>query len=528
MKLVAIASVRNELDIIEAFVSHHAQHFDKLIVLDDGSSDGTYQILLQLQLVYPDLVVLHQSTIGYIQNRYMTLLLRMAVDKFGADWIVPLDADEFIEPADGLMLIQVLAGRQPAVYGLRWNNFVWSADLEQSDERNPVLRQRFCLPTRSDQIKLLLHAQFVSATTKLSPGNHWLVDDDQPLRTQPLDCVRLCHYPIRSVAQYAGKITIGYLHYLATPDRNPANGSQYIKPFQELAEFGLQGISKRMKQDSLYYSANESKTTRANAQTIEAPLNYLGGPLTIRQGEGHLTIRQGEGHPTIRQGEGSFISNVVQMVANEFAVKAKDFDRASTQNAFLQSRLSELESDLLNAQNKAAELELLNSQRKAAEQATQQTQRCLELEVELLSTLEQWAEKSRRLSELEPELLNLQKKAAEQTAHQAQRHLELQVELLNLHEQTAEKTKRLSQLELDLLNSQKTAAEQVAEQARRSLELEVALLRSRQETAERAQQLSELELEVARHARQLQSRRFGFLTRVHSALIPAKILRPRG
>ena len=49
MKLVAIARVKNELDIIEAFVRHHVQHFDKLIVLDDGSSDGTYEVLHQLQ-----------------------------------------------------------------------------------------------------------------------------------------------------------------------------------------------------------------------------------------------------------------------------------------------------------------------------------------------------------------------------------------------------------------------------------------------------------------------------------------------
>jgi glycosyltransferase involved in cell wall biosynthesis len=128
MKLVAIARVKDELDIIEAFVRHHAQHFDKLIVLDDGSSDGTYQVLQQLRSVYRDLVVLRQPTIGYMQAEYMTLLLRMAVDKFGADWVAPLDADEFIEPADGLLLRQVLVGCQPAVYRLRWSNFVWSPD----------------------------------------------------------------------------------------------------------------------------------------------------------------------------------------------------------------------------------------------------------------------------------------------------------------------------------------------------------------------------------------------------------------
>jgi glycosyltransferase involved in cell wall biosynthesis len=494
MKLIATTRVKNELEIIEAFVRHHAQHFDKLIVLDDGSSDGTYQILHQLQSVYSDLVVLHQPTIGYMQNRHMTLLLRMAVDKFGADWIAPLDADEFIEPAEGLMLTQVLAGRQPAVYSLGWSNFVWSADLEKSDQRNPVLRQRFCLPTRSDHTKLLVHAEFVSATAELTLGNHLLVDNGRPLRTQPLDCVRLCHYPIRSIAQYASKISIGYLQHMATPDRSPGDLFHYTKPFQELVELGLHRISERMKQDSLCYAVKEAEKARAAGLTIEAPLNYLGGPLTMGQGEGSFT---------------SNLLRYAEMVATEFAnvKKREEFYRASTQNAS-RSRLSELGLEQLNAQNEAAELELLNSQKKAAEQAAQETERCLELELELLNTLEQEAEKSRRFSELELlKLLNSQKKVAEQTANQAQRCLELEVGLLNLHEQTAEKTQRMSELELDLLNSQKSAAEQVARQAQRFLELELALLNSQE---------------------QFQSRTFRFLTRVHIALIRAKILRPRG
>ena len=49
MKLVAVSRVRIEADIIEAFIRHHCEHFHKLIVLDDGSSDETLQILRSLQ-----------------------------------------------------------------------------------------------------------------------------------------------------------------------------------------------------------------------------------------------------------------------------------------------------------------------------------------------------------------------------------------------------------------------------------------------------------------------------------------------
>ena len=201
MKLAVTARVNGGLDIIEPFVRHHVQHFDKLIILNDGTSDDTYQVLHQLQRVYSDLVVLRQPTIGYRQHQYMMLLLRMAVDKFGADWVAFIDADEFIETADGLVLTQVLAGRQPTVYRLEWSNFVYASDLVK-DERTRVLRQRFRLPPRPEVTKLLIHAQFITRTTELGVGNHSLMDGGRPVSTQPLDRVRLCHYAARSVAQY--------------------------------------------------------------------------------------------------------------------------------------------------------------------------------------------------------------------------------------------------------------------------------------------------------------------------------------
>ena len=90
MNLIAVTRVKNEVDIIEPFTRHHLRHFQQLIVLDDGSSDGTYQLLQELQSTLPGLVLLSDPTIGYLQQRYMTQLVRMAVDKFDADWVAPL------------------------------------------------------------------------------------------------------------------------------------------------------------------------------------------------------------------------------------------------------------------------------------------------------------------------------------------------------------------------------------------------------------------------------------------------------
>jgi hypothetical protein len=69
MKLVAISRVKNESDIIEAFVRHHAYHFDTHLVLDDGSSDGTCEVLQKLKLAGLPLVIIRQPSVGYEQRQ---------------------------------------------------------------------------------------------------------------------------------------------------------------------------------------------------------------------------------------------------------------------------------------------------------------------------------------------------------------------------------------------------------------------------------------------------------------------------
>ena len=49
MKLVAAACVKNEVDIVEAFVRHTLTVVDHLVILDNGSHDGTCEILRALE-----------------------------------------------------------------------------------------------------------------------------------------------------------------------------------------------------------------------------------------------------------------------------------------------------------------------------------------------------------------------------------------------------------------------------------------------------------------------------------------------
>lgn len=89
----AIAMVKNEVDLIEPVLRHLAgQDLDQILVLDNGSTDGTRELLAELARELP-LAVGDDGEPGYFQAHKMTALAGVA-RRHGADWVVPFDADE--------------------------------------------------------------------------------------------------------------------------------------------------------------------------------------------------------------------------------------------------------------------------------------------------------------------------------------------------------------------------------------------------------------------------------------------------
>ena len=196
------------------------------------------------------------------------------------------DADEFIEPINGLTLAEALSGQEPTLFRIGWNNFSWNPALEDSAEQNPVVRQRLRLPALPYQANVLVHAKFVNENVELALGSHFLIDSGRQSPMTAFDRVQICHYPVRSVTQYIKKIVIGYLQYSATPDWDQQPGWQYVLPFRELANNGLFDFEKRAIRDSLYYGVPEAERSKEDPIAAEAPLRYLGGALTLTPPQG--------------------------------------------------------------------------------------------------------------------------------------------------------------------------------------------------------------------------------------------------
>lgn len=100
MKLYGMSMVRNEADIIRANVLYHlSTGFDRLLIIDNGSSDGTDGELRRLAVNDPR-VVWRRDARPYRQAETHKELLVEAYRE-GADWVVPIDADEFWHAPSG-------------------------------------------------------------------------------------------------------------------------------------------------------------------------------------------------------------------------------------------------------------------------------------------------------------------------------------------------------------------------------------------------------------------------------------------
>ena len=90
MRSVAITCVKNEIDIVEAFTRHTLALVDHLVVLDNGSQDGTVDVLHALAKEGLPLEIMEDGSPGQYQPQRMTRLMHEhAVARHDADWVSP-------------------------------------------------------------------------------------------------------------------------------------------------------------------------------------------------------------------------------------------------------------------------------------------------------------------------------------------------------------------------------------------------------------------------------------------------------
>jgi hypothetical protein len=266
MRLVAVSIVKNEADIIEPFVRHTLAWVDHHLIFDHDSTDGTREILAALQREGLPVTLFRDDAPGHLQQARSNHLTRLAVQAHGADWVLPLDADEILTGPDRPTLENFLTtsgGALPVSLPLHDYCPTTTDDVAVI---NPVLRLLHCQAKPSRTRKIFLPRSLAQDPGLVTgKGSHALYRGAEPLPDQPLpDTFVLAHFALRSPQHQLLRVVRAELQRQSRGQAAAGLDVHYRLGYQLLAT-----------NPGLFFAT----VCQPPAALRRQPANYRGGPL---------------------------------------------------------------------------------------------------------------------------------------------------------------------------------------------------------------------------------------------------------
>ena len=211
--LIGIGMVKNEADIIEAFVRHNLHYLDELWLLENNSLDSTPHHLARLTAEGLPLRTIPDPTFTYNQSAKITTLYKQVLLERRPTYIIPLDADEFIQSPSREALHKTLSAIRPNQVG-QW---LWRTCVP-ADTQSLHIPTRFALARKHEASrhgKIVIRCSSSDPTATIAQGYHALTRNNKRVRTIPLHGAHLAHLPIRSSQQLAQKAILGWMANVA-------------------------------------------------------------------------------------------------------------------------------------------------------------------------------------------------------------------------------------------------------------------------------------------------------------------------
>lgn len=241
MTTFGISMVRDEADVIAGTLTHMADEVDHLVVADNGSVDGTREILAELEDTLP-LTVLDDPELAYYQSEKLSRLAATASEQ-GAGWIVPFDADE-LWYAESRVSAMCDRSTVDVLEANLFNHFPSAVDPDLDDAFDRIVH-RETSPAPLPKVAFRYRPGAV-----IHQGNHG-VTLPGPYRARRSLSIR--HFPYRSAEQFVRKARNGAAAYAATD--LPHHVGQHWREYGAILErHGEQGLA-AVFEEHFYYLA---------------------------------------------------------------------------------------------------------------------------------------------------------------------------------------------------------------------------------------------------------------------------------
>ncbi len=210
MRIHGLMLVKDEADVIGETLAAALSWCDAIYVFDNGSSDGTWELVRAMAAADPRLVPFKQDPAPFSQGLRAEIFRQYRPRAVDGDWWTVLDADEFYIDDPHLFLDEV-----PAPYGEVWSSsfqyYLTDVDIA-SYEAAP--REFLATPVQQ-RLHYYLNNWSESRFFRHHAGLVWPRNPDGPGRKRPFglgraytERIRLRHYQYRSPEQVQHRLDL--------------------------------------------------------------------------------------------------------------------------------------------------------------------------------------------------------------------------------------------------------------------------------------------------------------------------------
>lgn len=283
IEALGIAMVKNEADIIEAFVRHNLAFMDALVIIDNQSVDGTRETLVELRQQGLPIILFDDPVVAYFQAEKVTAVYRKVVPLFKPRFVFLLDADEFIVALSKDLLYSRLRELKPGTQGTyTWRTYVPDPATPLADPSDPlrsITHRRLVEHPWSKSV--IATKPMIDTKLRIQQGGHDVTLAGISLRKVPLQDVALAHFPVRSVDQITAKALVGWIAYLERNRHGALRGAGFQwKALYDQIVYG-QGITPEdLTREALSYAQSSDTTSNWPEDVVHDPVHPAYSSLT--------------------------------------------------------------------------------------------------------------------------------------------------------------------------------------------------------------------------------------------------------